>query len=378
MRIDQWTRPGDGVWWRIACGVIAVVASMAVGSGCGPGLVRPPGEFTLGTASVVAISGELELPPDPSNESFVDMRAVLRAVAKDAPQPNDWMTTSTASVIEHMFPRSDPDDPNMVRPPMGICIYLPGMMAGASLDFELGDEGWLVYELRPPLFEFAKATIDVTEGMDPHKRGVVLGFVVDSVIQMAAEVTVVWIDALRRRDVALRDAPVFVVSESLGVMSAVGLLATGRVPFDGAVFIAGGGSGLDVLQTTILPLTMLRGLEKDPAFIAGYHEGCQFDPLHAAAALRGCPIAVLTADSDLVVPSATQQMLWEALGQPPRYLYEGGHESLMKSTWWTIDPMLREVAKKVKEVHASSRKIDAAVPTVSAENPDPMEGVTSK
>ena len=89
MRIDQWTRPGDGVWWRIVCGVMVGVASMAVGSGCGPGLVRPPGEFTLGTASVVAISGELELPPDPSNESFVDMRAVLRAVAKDAPQPCD-------------------------------------------------------------------------------------------------------------------------------------------------------------------------------------------------------------------------------------------------------------------------------------------------
>lgn len=375
MRIEQWMRADGGSWRRIACGVLA---SVAVGSGCGPGLVRPADEFTLGTASVVAISGVPELPADPSNDKFVDMRAVFKAVAKNAPQPNDWMIVSTASVIRHMFPQSDPDDPSKVLPFKGICIYLPGMMAGASLDFELGDEGWLVYELSPPLLEFAQATIDATEGMDPHRRGEVLGFVIDRVIQKAAEVAAVWIDALRRRDPALRDAPVLVVSESLGVISAVGVLATGRVPFDGAVFIAGGGSSLDVLRTTILPLTVLRGLEKDPAFVAGYNDGCQFDPLHAAAALRGCPIAVLTADSDLVVPSATQEMLWNALGQPPRYLYEGGHESLMRSTWWTIDPMLRKVANKVKEVHASSRKIDTAAPTASAEIPDPMEGVTSK
>ena len=85
----------------------------------------------------------------------------------------------------------------------------------------------------------------------------------------------------------------------------------------------------------------------DPEFCSGFRETVKRDPLQSARALCGGPIVVLSATNDKIVPSATQDALWEALGKPPRYTYDGGHLSLFSGALFTIVPVMCEVANTI-------------------------------
>jgi len=46
------------------------------------------------------------------------------------------------------------------------------------------------------------------------------------------------------------------------------------------------------------------------------------------------------------VPTPSQEALWMALGQPPRYRFDGGHLELFLFAEWNILPAVREVASR--------------------------------
>lgn len=69
--------------------------------------------------------------------------------------------------------------------------------------------------------------------------------------------------------------------------------------------------------------------------------------MHAPAArLRDGPIVCVTAEIDRIVPAESQEALWRALGEPPRYRFDGGHLELFLFARWNILPVVREVATK--------------------------------
>ena len=146
----------------------------------------------------------------------------------------------------------------------------------------------------------------------------------------------------------LNGKPVLLIGESLGALLGVGLAASGVVPFDAAVFVAGGGSLIDVIEGSVIRRAVFGDLPMtDPEFCSGFRETVKRDPLQSARALCGGPIVVLSATNDKIVPSATQDALWEALGKPPRYTYDGGHLSLFSGALFTIVPVMCEVANTI-------------------------------
>jgi hypothetical protein len=64
---------------------------------------------------------------------------------------------------------------------------------------------------------------------------------------------------------------------------------------------------------------------------------------------------VITAGDDSVVPSETQEALWQALGAPPRFVWDAGHFELFWRSESTIVPVARRLAD---EVGGRSRAVD--------------------
>jgi hypothetical protein len=54
----------------------------------------------------------------------------------------------------------------------------------------------------------------------------------------------------------------------------------------------------------------------------------------------------VTAEIDRIVPAGSQEALWRALGEPPRFRFDGGHLELFVFARWNILPVVREVAAK--------------------------------
>jgi hypothetical protein len=56
---------------------------------------------------------------------------------------------------------------------------------------------------------------------------------------------------------------------------------------------------------------------------------------------------VITAADDGIVPTSTQEALWTTLGEPPRFLWDGGHFELFWRSESTIVPVARRIADSV-------------------------------
>ena len=246
------------------------------------------------------------------------------------------------------------------RAARGVCVLLPGILGSYSAPTSenrlLGD-GWDVVVVAPPLVSSVLGELRAGEGeplqddtRHPESlelQGVRVGRAVDAVIARTAEAARGEISALRAADPALGGKPVLVVGESLGALIGVGVVATGRVPCDAAIFVAGGGSLLDVAAHSSLRRFIFGDLPiDDPAFRRGFASASRLDPLAAAGSLHGCPVACVTAGMDLIVPVREQEALWSALGEPPRYRFDGGHLELFVFAEWNILPAIREVAAR--------------------------------
>ena len=235
----------------------------------------------------------------------------------------------------------------------GTCIVVPGILgehSASHLVDALCRDDWAVLVVWPPLVGRAKEAMDATRGQPLAERGTALGSAIDELLGSTADVARYQLVSLQSGFPDLRGKPVLFVGESMGAIAGVGIAATGRIPYDAALFVAGGGGFLDVASQTALRGMLFAGLPiDDQAFIDAFGAACRLDPLCAAASLRGGPIALVTASNDAVVPTATQESLWRALGEPPRFVWEGGHLELFGSGDRTIVPIARRLTEMVGE-----------------------------
>jgi dienelactone hydrolase len=70
------------------------------------------------------------------------------------------------------------------------------------------------------------------------------------------------------------------------------------------------------------------------------------DPATYAAAARGKRILMLNATEDEVIPRACTESLWKSLGEPPIHWYSGGHYSVMRHLFSALVQVGRFFAKK--------------------------------
>jgi hypothetical protein len=233
----------------------------------------------------------------------------------------------------------------------GICIVVPGILGKDSASHLVDAmclDDWAVLVVWPPLVARARDSMDASRGEPLSERGAALGAAIDATINQSATVARFQLISLQTRFPDLRGKPILFVGESMGAIAGVGIAATGSVPYDAALFVAGGGGFLEVAAATPLRGLLFGGMPIDDAeFVSGFRGACTRDPLHAAAALRGGPVAVVTASADAIVPAETQQALWSALGEPPRFVWEGGHLELFGFGDRTIVPIVRRLAELV-------------------------------
>ena len=236
------------------------------------------------------------------------------------------------------------------RESRGICVLLPGILGSYSAptsENRLCEDGWNIVVVAPPLVSSVLAEMRADHPGGLEEKGACVARAVDSVIVRAAQAARREVDALRAADGTLSQRPLLVVGESLGALMGVGVVATGLVPADAALFVAGGGSLIDVAADSSLRRILFGDLPIDePAFRSGYAAATRFDSLAAAPALRGCPVACVTAGIDLIVPVRSQEALWTALGEPPRYRFDGGHLELFVFAEWNILPAIRDMAAR--------------------------------
>ena len=233
----------------------------------------------------------------------------------------------------------------------GICVLLPGILGSYSsptCENNLRDDGWHVVVIAPPLVSSVLAELKIDDPRGAEGKGARVAQAVDSVVVRVAELARDETARLRAEDPLLAEKPVLVIGESLGALVGVGVVATGRVPCDAALFVAGGGSLLDVARDSSLRRLLFGDLPIDDAdFRRGYAEASALDSLAAGARLRDGPIVCVTAEIDRIVPAESQDALWRALGEPPRYRFDGGHLELFLFARWNILPVVRAVATKV-------------------------------
>ena len=233
----------------------------------------------------------------------------------------------------------------------GVCVVVPGLLGADSsgaLVKGLIDDRWTVAVVWPPLVDRAKESMRESDGKPAAERGAALARTVDGLIENSARVAQSALISLQTRRPQLQGKPVLIVGESMGAMAGIGMAATGEVPFDAALFVAGGGDLISVTRgSSLRGFLDGDGLADSPEFIESYLRECRFDPLRAGEALRGGPVAVITAADDGIVPTATQEALWSTLGEPPRFLWDGGHFELFWRSESTIVPVARRIADSV-------------------------------
>lgn len=236
----------------------------------------------------------------------------------------------------------------------GVALYCTGMLGLTREEFRMAEalraEGWALLIVQPPwgVFQSGKALLgeksvrlDKTGG-SAREAGELLATIADDGF-------IEWSDAVRAAlehveeswsDVPER--PRVVVASSLGAIATPGLARGLREEgeeraFDAVVLIGGGGD----LMTIARRSGMFRGLRLIKASGSSWEEwdhsdaareateayvrASRLDPLSAAGELRSTPVLMVQATLDDIVPTATGEALWRALGRPSRLKLVTGH-----------------------------------------------------
>ena len=313
-------------WSRVRCAGVFVSAGM-----CGCVRLHAPEPFELGRVPIpvaeyagVFAEASAEISAEPAAELDTTRASVAGAdLAAEAAADVD-STADADDASHHDWTRVRVCSPtDAVR---GICVLMPGILGSHSsptCENRLRGDGWHVVVVAPPLVSAVLRELRAEDAqVDLAERGARVGRAVDSVVARAAEMARDRVAALRTSDAALADKPVIFVGESLGAL-------------------------LDVAAESSIRRFLFGDLPiDDPEFRRGFVAASRFDSLAAAGRLRGCPVVCVTAAIDIIVPTPSQEALWMALGQPPRYRFDGGHLELFLFAEWNILPAVREVASR--------------------------------
>jgi hypothetical protein len=236
----------------------------------------------------------------------------------------------------------------------GVALYCTGMLGLTREEYAMAaamrDDGWALLIVQPPwgVFQSGKALLggskvllDKVDG-DPREAGELLATIADDGF-------IEWSDAVRAAlthaqgswsDVPER--PRVLVASSLGAIAAPGLARGLREEgesraFDAVVLIGGGGDlvtvarrsgmfrGLRLIKGSDTPYDAWDHSDAADAATEAYVRASRLDPLSAASELRGTPTLMVQATLDDIVPTATGETLWRALGRPSRLQLFTGH-----------------------------------------------------
>ena len=338
---------GDGVrrscahdaWWRLMC-VCAIACSAACGT------MHRPATLKLGPPIALAAIEPVVVVLDESQSSQATLSSFM--ISGSLVRCMDYIALESTQKHPCVFAVHEPKEGVAVR---GVCVLLPGILGIDSAIWTqaaLSADGWRVLTVAPALVDCVLEVMREHADAPLRERGALVAAEFDRIVFSASVGTITHLMAMVKQWPDLNGKPVLLIGESLGALLGVGLAASGVVPFDAAVFVAGGGSLIDVIEGSVIRRAVFGDLPMtDPEFCSGFRETVKRDPLQSARALCGGPIVVLSATNDKIVPSATQDALWEALGKPPRYTYDGGHLSLFSGAFFTIVPVIREVANTI-------------------------------
>ena len=368
----------------LACALAFGGLALAAGALGGCGRMIPPEELALGTKRVFQPVRRIERSPAQTDDAGQPRTPGGEAAPGDAPAAAAPATRAESEAIASAIGGSSVEDvgrfllalqlevlesgqghpvqhdvfwpmedgrpvvPDSIR---GIGLVIPGILGRESartLVASLGQDGWIIVVAWPPLVDRVRDAWEAHRASTPRERGRAIGAVVDRTVQATALSFGFALPMLFDATPALQGKPVLLIGESLGAIVGVGVAASGRLPFDAAIFVAGGGGFCDIVRRSAIRGLVFGARDFDDGeFVAGFEEACGSDPLRAAERLRGAPVVVITADDDAIVPASTQSALWRALGEPPRYRWTGGHLSLFSLSPFTIVPTMREVAAAI-------------------------------
>ncbi|MFM7050948.1 MAG: hypothetical protein ACKOYN_02280 [Planctomycetota bacterium] len=249
----------------------------------------------------------------------------------------------------------------------GTCVVVPGVLGSGSAAHIVGPlarEGWAVAVVWPPLVDRVIEAMREGRELSREELGAAVAREVDRTVLDAARVAQLELRWLHARHPELAAKPVLLVGESMGAIAGVGMAASGEVPFDAALFVAGGGGFLDVAASTPIRPVLFGDLPiADGAFVRGFAATSRYDPLVAARSLATAPVAVLTARIDFIVPTACQESLRQALGKPPRFVFERGHIELFTMGGAHVMPVVRELAARVGDRSMAAAALSATAPS---------------
>lgn len=145
----------------------------------------------------------------------------------------------------------------------------------------------------------------------------------------AFEAALAW---LAERHPEVPTHPAVLVGFSAGALGVPTVAARMPGRFDAAVLVCGGADLLSICQRNSLARGLSVTMSGAPlprpvldSLCAEYLAASSLDPYATAPALIGTPVLMLQAARDRDVPRDTGDLLYERLGRPERWMYDGGH-----------------------------------------------------
>jgi alpha-beta hydrolase superfamily lysophospholipase len=135
---------------------------------------------------------------------------------------------------------------------------------------------------------------------------------------------------------------VLVLGFSAGAIGAPTVAARLGEQVKGVVLVGGGVDISRIAQTSALSDFGL-GVTFNGQRVSGdkldrlssaYLKAATLDSFHTCSALRHTPALMLQALADDIVPVRTGQTLYERMGKPERWIFDGGHEMLFLQLGW--------------------------------------------
>lgn len=241
--------------------------------------------------------------------------------------------------------------------PKGLIIYLSSIMMISeeekSFIQKLQEHGWNVAAITPSIDLFAQDSWPKEwDEAEVDKQASLVAREIDNYLAetaFAAEAVLSYLTKLDRRWV---DGSRVVIGASAGALATPSLLK--RIGgADAAVYIGGGANIPEIVLTSTLkiyrPTVTIseKGLSRKQRRVRRKAALTQLqtlalnrsrlDPLRLAPIMKQTPTLMMTAESDRIVPAATGELLYDALGRPERWRYPMGHIMLFLSLPYQAD-----------------------------------------
>lgn len=227
------------------------------------------------------------------------------------------------------------------KQPKGTFVYLTGIVGLTPPEKKLvdtfQDAGWhtIVSETSHNFFRRRHVTVDMQKF---NTQAAQLGTDVNDHLADKAYTVEALLSYLRKKHPTAVNGPLVIAGGSAGAI-AVPAVATRVGRADAIVLIGSGGNASRIVtESSLAPITLYRpgtssasikpawlSTDERNRFAAAMHEQVDLDGLRLAQNWHKTPILMVRAELDEMVPAATNDELYEALGKPERWSMPVNH-----------------------------------------------------